>query len=156
MDGSATIEGRSWRVGYVSGAFDLFHIGHLNLLRRARECCERLVVGVLSDEAIVRIKGLEPMVPLNDRLAIVAAIRYVDEADVTTVGLLDKVAAWHRYHFDAMFSGDDHAHDGWAREQEDLRALGAQLVFFPYTQGVSTTLFRQRLDASDASDACRQ
>jgi cytidyltransferase-like protein len=139
-------DGRVWETGYVSGSFDLFHIGHLNLLRCARNHCKKLIVGVLSDEAIIRIKKRPPVVSLDDRLAIIKAIRYVDEADVTTLALLDKVAAWQRYHFDAMFSGDDHAHDGWTREREDLETLGAELVFFPYTQGVSTTLFRQRLD----------
>jgi glycerol-3-phosphate cytidylyltransferase len=116
------------------------------LLRHARKRCERLIVGVLSDDAIVRIKGKPPVILLEDRLAIVEAIRYVDEADVTTIALLDKRVAWHRYRFDAMFSGDDHTHDGWAQEREDLEALGAELVFFPYTRGISTTLLRQQLN----------
>jgi glycerol-3-phosphate cytidylyltransferase len=134
-----------WKTGYVSGSFDLFHIGHLNLLRRAKERCEKLIVGVLSDEAIVRIKHKQPIITLKDRLAIVAAIRYVDEADVTTRELLDKVNAWEKYHFDAMFSGDDHAWDSWIREKDALAELGAELVFFPYTQGISTTSLRDDL-----------
>jgi cytidyltransferase-like protein len=128
-----------WKIGYVSGSFDLFHIGHLNLLRRAKERCEKLIVGVLSDEAIVRIKRRQPVITLEDRLTVVAAIRYVDETDVTTRELLDKVKAWEKYHFDAMFSGDDHAWDNWIKEKDVLAKFGAELVFFPYTQGVSTT-----------------
>jgi glycerol-3-phosphate cytidylyltransferase len=134
-----------WDIGYISGSFDLFHIGHLNLLRRAKERCNKLIVGVLSNEAIVRIKHKQPVITLDDRLAIVEAIRYVDEVDVTTRELLDKVRAWEKYHFDAMFSGDDHAWDNWSKERGALSALGAELVFFPYTQGVSTTLLRNDL-----------
>jgi glycerol-3-phosphate cytidylyltransferase len=134
-----------WEIGYVSGSFDLFHIGHLNLLRRAKERCKKLIVGVLSNEAIVRIKHQQPIITLDDRLAIVAAIRYVDEVDVTTRELLDKVKAWEKYRFDAMFSGDDHAWDNWTKEKDALTALGAELVFFPYTQGISTTTLRNDL-----------
>jgi glycerol-3-phosphate cytidylyltransferase len=134
-----------WEIGYVSGSFDLFHIGHLNLLRRAKERCNKLIVGVLSNEAIVRIKHKQPIITLDDRLAIVAAIRYVDEVDVTTRELLDKVKAWEKYHFDAMFSGDDHAWDNWIKEKDTLAEFGAELVFFPYTKGISTTSLRNDL-----------
>jgi glycerol-3-phosphate cytidylyltransferase len=134
-----------WDVGYVSGAFDLFHVGHLNLLKRAKERCNRLIVGVLSDEAIAYAKKRQPIITLNDRLAIVEAIRYVDEADVTTKPLLDKIAAWEKYHFDAMFSGDDHAYDNWAKERDALDDRGAELVFFPYTKGISTSYLKEGL-----------
>jgi len=136
---------RIWPIGYVSGTFDLFHVGHLNLLRNAKSRCEHLIVGVLSDAAVVRIKRKQPIITMVDRLAIVEAIRYVDEVDVTTRELLDKVKAWEKYHFDAMFSGDDHAWDNWSKEKDALAALGAELVFFPYTQGVSTTSLRDEL-----------
>ncbi|MDR1184679.1 MAG: adenylyltransferase/cytidyltransferase family protein [Coriobacteriales bacterium] len=134
-----------WEIGYVSGSFDLFHIGHLNLLRRAKERCNKLIVGVLSNEAIVRIKHKQPIITLDDRLAIVAAIRYVDEVDVTTRELLDKVKAWEKYRFNAMFSGDDHARDNWIKEKDALTEFGAELVFFPYTPGISTTSLRNDL-----------
>ncbi|MDR3052618.1 MAG: adenylyltransferase/cytidyltransferase family protein [Coriobacteriales bacterium] len=141
----ATESDKRWEIGYVSGSFDLFHVGHLNLLRNAKERCDKLVVGVLSDDAIDRIKHKRPVIPCADRLAIVAAIRYVDEVDETTIALLDKIAAWQKYHFGAMFSGDDHAHDGWAHEQDELRKRGAELVFFPYTPSVSTSMLRKEL-----------
>ena len=134
--------GKHWRKGYVSGAFDMFHIGHLNLLRRARERCDYLVVGVLTDEIIARNKKKWPVIPLDERLEIVGAIRFVDEVDITTVPLLNKLTAWEKYRFDAMFSGDDHLRDGWANEEPALKELGADLVFFPYTVEVTTTVLQ--------------
>ena len=136
---------KHWPKGYVSGSFDMFHIGHLNLLRRARERCGYLVVGVLADEIIARNKKKWPVIPLRDRMEIVAALKYVDEVDVTTEALLNKITAWEKYHFDAMFSGDDHIDDGWAWEEADLKARGADLVFFPYTKEVSSTLLREMI-----------
>jgi glycerol-3-phosphate cytidylyltransferase len=136
---------QKWKIGYVSGSFDMFHVGHLNLLRNAKQRCDKLIVGVLSDNAIVRIKQKQPIITLEDRLTIVEAIKYVDEVDVTTRELLDKVKAWDKYHFDAMFSGDDHAWDSWKAEEDALKELGAVLVFFPYTKGISTTSLREDL-----------
>lgn len=138
-----------WHRGYISGSFDLFHIGHLNLLRRASERCDHLIVGVLSDEAIAYAKHKQPVITLEDRIAIVAAIRYVDEVDVTTKELLHKVNAWEKYRFDAMFSGDDHASDGWDREKDALAERGAELVFFPYTKNISTTSLKNELSQRD-------
>ena len=131
---------KHWRKGYISGAFDLFHIGHLNLIRRSKERCDYLVVGVLTDEIVGRYKKKWPVVPLGERLEIIGALKYVDEVDITTEPLLKKMTAWEKYGFDAMFSGDDHMHDGWAIEEDDLKERGADLVFFPYTNEVTTTL----------------
>ena len=133
---------KHWRKGYVSGSFDMFHIGHLNLIRRAKERCGYLVVGVLTDEIIAEAKKKWPVIPLNERLEIIGAIKYVDETDVTTVPLINKITAWEKYRFDAMFTGDDHLHDGWAHEENDLKERGADLVFFPYTKEVTTTLLQ--------------
>ena len=133
---------KHWDTGYISGAFDMFHIGHLNLIRRAKERCGRLIVGVLTDEIVAANKKKWPVVPLGERLEIVRALKYVDEADVTTRELLDKVAAWEKYRFNAMFSGDDHIGDGWSAKEEELKALGADLVFFPYTREISTTFLQ--------------
>lgn len=142
-----------WKTGYVSGTFDMFHIGHLNLLRRAKERCGKLIVGVLSDEAIIDRKKKWPTIPLVERIEIVAALKYVDETDVTTHELLNKVTAWKKYRFGAMFSGDDHANDGWACEEADLKAFGADLVFFPYTKNVSTTVLREATLPPKANNA---
>ena len=134
-----------WDVGYVSGTFDMFHVGHLALIRRARGRCKKLIIGVLSDEAVFRGKKKMPIIPLKDRVEIIRAIKYADEVDVTTIELLNKVKAWEKYRFDAMFSGDDHAHDGWASEDRDLKARGADLVFFPYTIDVTSTGLREEI-----------
>lgn len=139
-------DNKHYHIGYVSGTFDMFHIGHLNLLRRAKERCDYLIVAVLSDECVLRSKKKQPIIPLADRLEVIRACKYVDEVDVTTVELLNKITAWHKYHFDAMFTGDDHKTDGWAWEEPELNKLGAELVFFPYTQNVSSTKLREKLE----------
>lgn len=139
-------DNKIWNIGYVSGSFDMFHVGHLNLLKRAKEHCNYLIVGVLDDDCIIRGKKHPPVIPLEDRLEIVKAIKYVDETDVTTKPLLNKTVAWEKYHFDAMFTGDDHASDGWAWDGPELEKLGAELVFFPYTEKVSSTKLRKDLN----------
>jgi len=151
---------KHWNKGYISGTFDMFHIGHLNLIRRAKERCDYLVVGVLSDEVVMRIKHKKPVVPLESRLEIIKAVRYVDEVDITTNPLLKKVNAWDKYKFDAMFSGDDHVNDGWAREEAALADLGADLVFFPYTKEVTTTVLHEKTQPprpprADGADSAR-
>ncbi len=144
---------KRWKKGYVSGSFDLFHIGHLKLIRRAKERCAYLVVGVLTDENIVNMKKKWPVIPLKDRMEIVGALKYVDEVDATTEPLLNKLAAWEKYGFDAMFSGDDHARDGWAWEDEELKKRGADLVFFPYTKEVSSAMLQELTLPPKAKDA---
>jgi len=132
---------KHWNKGYISGTFDLFHIGHLNLIRNAKERCDHLIVGVLSDEAVIQNKKKMPVIPLNERLEIISSIKYVDEVDVTTEDLLNRVTAWEKYRFDAMFSGDDHNNDRWIKGDEQ-KLLNADLVFFPYTKEVTTTLLQ--------------
>ncbi|MDR2727623.1 MAG: adenylyltransferase/cytidyltransferase family protein [Chitinispirillales bacterium] len=147
-----------WNTGYVSGSFDMFHIGHLNLIRKAKGRCGRLIVGVLADQAIANYKHKWPVIPLVQRVKIVEAIKYVDEVDVTTKELLNKITAWKKYRFDAMFSGDDHINDGWAHEENELKVLGAELVFFPYTKEISTTALHEATlpPKADNADAARK
>ena len=149
----ATETDKHWGKGYVSGAFDMFHIGHLNLIRRTKERCDRLIVGVLTDELIAAGKKKWPVIPLYERMEILRALKYVDEVDVTTQSLLDKAIAWNKYKFDAMFSGDDHIDDGWATEEEELKTLGADLVFFPYTKDVSTSCIQELALPPKANEA---
>ncbi|MCR2806718.1 adenylyltransferase/cytidyltransferase family protein [Paenibacillus soyae] len=130
---------KKWSVGYISGVFDMFHIGHLHLIRRSKERCDKLIVGVLTDELVFMLKSKWPTISLNERIEIVKAIKYVDEVDVTTEPLLNKLNALEKYKFNAMFSGDDHVADGWAHEEDALKALGVDLVFFPYTKEISTS-----------------
>ena len=134
-------------VGYVPGAFDMFHIGHLNILRRAREQCDYLIVGVVTDEVLFKAKGKHPVVPHDERMEIVRHIQGVDEV-VTDISS-DKVVMWELLRFDVIFKGDD-----WKgtpkgdRLEAGLGALGVKVVYFPYTVHTSSTMLRRLI--SDA------
>ena len=131
-------------VGYTTGVFDMFHVGHLNLLMRAREQCDRLIVGVSTDEVVISYKKHPPIVPYAERVAIVKAIRYVDEVVPQTS--MDKFAAWEVLHFNRLFHGNDWKGSAMYNEVEaKLRAVGVEVVYFPYTQGTSSTLLAERL-----------
>ena len=138
---------KPYNVGYVAGVFDMFHMGHLNLLRRAKEQCSHLIVGVVTDEGVIRHKRSRPRIPYEERLAIVAACRYVDEAVEIPLDQGDTDEAYRRYGFDVQFSGSDYADDPkWQAKREFLQRQGSDMVFFPYTEGVSTTMRKDMLD----------
>ena len=131
-------------VGYTTGVFDLFHVGHLNLLRRARENCDRLIVGVSTDEVVEQYKGHRPIIPYAERVEIVKAIRWVDEVVPQTT--MDKFAAWEKLRFNRLFHGNDWKGSAMYNEVEaKLAAVGVEVVYFPYTQGTSSTLLADRL-----------
>lgn len=137
---------KPYHIGYVAGAFDMFHIGHLNLLRRAKERCDYLVAGVISDERVYELKKRNPVIPCNERMQVVAGCRYVDEVIELPLGGASIRDAYNRVHFDCMFSGDDHANDpGWLMEQEYLRGLGSDIVFVSYTKETSSTDIRKKI-----------
>jgi glycerol-3-phosphate cytidylyltransferase len=129
-------------VGYVPGAWDMFHIGHLNILRRAREHCDHLIAGVVLDEVLEVAKGRLPVVPHAERMEIVGAMECVDE--VVTDSSSDKYVMWEKLRFDVLFKGDD-----WKgtpkgdRLEASLGAVGVQVVYFPYTVHTSSTMLRQ-------------
>ena len=124
----------------MSGVFDLFHLGHLNLLRRAKEHCDYLIVGVVSDEGVRKFKGVEPFIPFAERVEVVRACRYVDEANEIPLTYAATRDAWRLYHFDVQFSGSDYVDDpSWLSEKDFLEKHGATLVFFPYTEQTSST-----------------
>ncbi|WP_433333643.1 adenylyltransferase/cytidyltransferase family protein [Spirillospora sp. CA-294931] len=129
-------------VGYVPGAYDMFHIGHLNILKRARRQCDHLIAGVVTDEVLEKAKGRAPIVPLAERLEIVGGMACVDEV-VTDVSS-DKRVMWERLGFDVLFKGDD-----WKgtpkgdRLERDLGAVGVRVVYFPYTVHTSSTVLRR-------------
>ena len=144
---------KKYHVGYVAGVFDLFHIGHLNLLRRAKEQCEYLIAGVVTDEGVIKHKKSRPRIPFEERLAIVGACRYVDEAVEIPVDRGDTDEAYRRYGFDVQFSGSDYADDPkWMAKREFLQRHGADLVFFPYTEGVSTTQLKGIVGEDERAD----
>jgi glycerol-3-phosphate cytidylyltransferase len=132
-------------VGYAPGVYDLFHVGHLNILRHARSQCDYLVAGVVSDEMAELAKGRAPVVPLVERLEIVRSIRFVDAAFVETVP--DKLETWKQVRFDVIFKGDD-----WQgtpkgdRLERDFKTVGVEVVYFPYTASTSSTKLRRALD----------
>lgn len=138
-------------VGFTAGVFDLFHVGHLNLLERARERCDYLRVGVISDEVCAVLKSKTPVIPLEERMRIVAALRCVDEVvAIREEPLLSKVEAFYEWPFDVAFSGSDHAQDPyWLREGQMLEELGARIEFLPYTESTSSTVLRAALHLDD-------
>ena len=137
---------KPYRIGYIAGVFDMFHVGHLNVLRRAKEQCDHLIVGLCSDEWIREFKGTNPVIPFEDRQAIVQACKYVDEAVKIPTYAGDSMDAWRLYHFDAQFSGSDYENDpAWLNKKAELEKHGATIVFFPYTESVSSTKLKERL-----------
>jgi glycerol-3-phosphate cytidylyltransferase len=133
------------RVGYAAGAYDLFHIGHLNILKHAKSDCDHLIAGVVSDEMLALTKGVSPVIPLAERLAIVQNIKYVDEAVAEDVP--DKLEMWRRLRFDVFFKGDDwRGTPKGLRLEREFEAVGVEVVYFPYTVTTSSTVLRRALD----------
>lgn len=134
------------RVGYAAGAFDLFHIGHLNILKHAKNECDYLIAGVVSDEMLLLTKGVEPVIPLAERLEIVGSIAFVDEAVAETVP--DKLDMWRDLRFDVFFKGDDwRGTEKGMRLEREFAAVGVEVVYFPYTMTTSSTVLRRALDS---------
>jgi glycerol-3-phosphate cytidylyltransferase len=126
------------RVGYAPGCFDLFHIGHLNLLRRAKEECDFLIAGVVSDEILTTHKGITPVVPLAERLEIVRNVRYVDAAFPAMTA--DKLEIWRTLRFDVLLKGDDWRGTAKGEQLErDFKTVGVEVVYLPYTTSTSST-----------------
>ena len=121
----------------------MFHIGHLNLLHQARELCDYLIVGVNTDRLVNEYKNKLPVVNEHDRAAIVGELRCVDR--VVMCDTLSKAEAWQRFHFDAVFIGSDwKGNERWAQTERDLKPLGAEVVYLQHTDGVSSTLLREK------------
>ena len=139
-------EKKKYHIGYVAGVFDLFHVGHLNLLRRAKKMCDYLIVGVVTDEEVRKVKRAEPVITFENRKQIVEACRYVDEVIALKDGFSDTAEVYQKYQFDVQFSGSDYENDaGWLAKQNYLRERGAELIFFPYTEEISTTKLKEKL-----------
>jgi glycerol-3-phosphate cytidylyltransferase len=134
------------RIGYAPGAFDLFHVGHLNLLKHSKSRCDFLIAGVVSDEVLRTLKGVTPVIPLAERLEIVRNIRCVDDA-VAAV-LPDKLDIWRELRFDVFFKGDDwRGTEKGERLERQFAAVGVEVVYFPYTLSTSSTALRRALDS---------
>ncbi|MGI6713994.1 MAG: adenylyltransferase/cytidyltransferase family protein [Bacilli bacterium] len=134
---------KKYKIGYTSGVFDLFHIGHLNILKRAKEQCEYLIVAVSTDEVVEGYKHRTPVIPFEERIQIVEAIKYVDKVVPQTS--MDKLAAWKIYHFDAIFHGDDWKGSSMYNEiEEKLAKHGVDMVFLKHTPDISSTELRKK------------
>ena len=130
-------------IGYTSGVFDLFHIGHLNLLKNAKGLCDNLIVGVTSDE-LVAYKNKRAVINHDERMEIVRNIKFVDA--VVPQNDMDKFKMWERLKFDIMFVGDDWLNTPkWKELDEQFKAVGVKIIYFPYTQGTSSTLINETL-----------
>ena len=133
-----------YKIGYTTGVYDLFHIGHLNILRRAKAQCEHLIVGVSTDELVETYKHKRPVIPFEERIEIVRAIRYVDEVVPQTS--MDKIKAWKALHFNALFHGSDWKGSSMYDEVEErLKQIGVDMVFLPHTEGTSSTMLAETL-----------
>jgi len=133
-----------YNVGYVPGTFDLFHIGHLNILKRAKEMCTHLICTVSTDELVFEHKYKKPVVPFTERIEIVKAIKYVDEV-VPQINQ-DKFSQWYQYKFNAIFVGDDLKDtQKWLMYEEQLKPRGVDFIYFSYTNNTSSTLINKAL-----------
>ena len=132
-------------VGYTTGVFDLFHIGHLNILKRAKEQCDHLIVGVTDDELVQMRKNKTPIIPLEERMSIVRSIKHVDSVIVQSD--MNKFSAWKDLRFHKMFVGDDwKGSQTWLELEAQFEEVGVEIVYFPYTQHTSSTRLTKALE----------
>lgn len=133
------------KIGYTTGVFDLFHIGHLNILRNAKLECDYLIVGITTDELSLKEKGRTPVIPFSERMTIVESIKYVDSV-VPQVNY-DKIEAWNNLKFNIMFVGDDwKGTEKWNILEDEFKILGVKISYFPYTKQTSSSKIRKIID----------
>lgn len=138
---------KKYHTGYISGVFDLFHVGHLNMFRRAKEQCDYLIVGVVSDEGVRKYKEVEPFVPYEERAEMVRSCRYVDEVVKIPLEFRGVREAYQMYHFDCQFSGSDYMDNpDWLADKEFLEKHGSEMVFFPYTESTSSSKLKRLIE----------
>lgn len=129
---------KKYKIGYTTGVFDLFHIGHLNIIRKAKECCDFLIVGVSTDENVMNYKNKKPIIPYEERAAIIESLKFVNRV-VPQVNM-DKLQAWENLKFDVVFHGDDWKGSSMYNEiEQQFKEVGVDMFFFPYTKGTSST-----------------
>ena len=139
---------KKYKIGYTQGTYDLFHVGHLNLINHAKELCDYLIVGINSDDLVMQYKNKKTIINENDRATIVNAIKGVDKVFITKT--LDKKEIHKYIKFDAVFIGDDwKGNKRWEKTEEDLKDEGAVVVYLPHTDGVSTTLLTKKMETEE-------
>ena len=141
------MEEKKYKIGFTAGVFDLFHIGHLNLLERCKEMCDVLVVGICGDDYVSNIKHKKSIYPQEDRLRIINSLKCVDKAVlISTEETEDKMLALQKYGFDVLFSGDDwKGTERYNKTEEQFAEFGVSIEYLPYTQGISTTQIKDAL-----------
>lgn len=141
---------KKYRVGYTQGVYDMFHIGHLNLLKESKKQCDFLIVGVNSDELVKNYKNKIPVITENCRIEIIGSIKYVDHVILTDT--LDKVKIYEKIKFDAIFIGDDwKGTERWNQTENELAKLGVDVVYVPYTKNISSTILKERIKENGVS-----
>lgn len=136
---------KKYKIGFTAGVYDMFHVGHLNLIMSAKKHCEHLIVAVSTDEVVWENKHKHPIINFEDRVKIVEAIRYVDEV-VPQTDYSDKKKAAIKYNIDVMFVGDDwKGTDKWNRIEKELAEIGVDVIYLPYTQSISSTMLREKI-----------
>ena len=132
---------KKFQIGYTQGVYDMFHIGHLNLINHAKEYCDYLIVGINSDFLVQTYKHKIPIIPVLERAEIVSNIKAVDKCII--VSTLDKVQIWKQLKFDAVFIGDDwKGNSRWKEAEKELQKYNVHTIFLPYTHGISSTKLR--------------
>jgi|GEM_PF-56663 len=150
------ISDNKYNIGFVTGVFDLFHVGHLNILKNSKSRCKHLIAGVLTDELAAQDKGTRPVVPYEERAEIVRQCKYVDEVIPIDFDNTDKMIAWKALHYGCLFSGSDHENEEyWLALRTKLRSVGSELEFFPYTEQTSSTLLQQTIRGEKKSQEKR-
>ncbi len=131
-------------IGYTTGVFDMFHIGHLKIIKEAKKQCDFLIVGVSTDDLVIKEKKKKPIIPFEERCEIIKAVKYVDQ--VVPQEDKNKFAAWERYHFNKVFVGSDwKGADAWNDYETQFNTVDVKIVYFEYTEGISSTILRDRL-----------
>lgn len=133
---------KKYKVGYTTGVFDMFHIGHLNILKKSKELCDYLIVGVSTDELVETYKNKKPIIPFDERIEIVKSIKYVDK--VVSQTTMDKMDAWKELKFDVLFHGSDWKNsDLYNNIIKKFDDVGVEVVFLPHTAGISSTMLSE-------------
>lgn len=136
---------KKYRIGYTQGVYDMFHIGHLNLLENAKRQCDYLIVGINTDALVEEYKKKTPVINEEERYRIIASLKVVDEA--VLVSTLDKKKMWNQLEFDAIFIGDDWKGNlRWEQTQKELSKMGVDVIFLPHTDNISSTILRLEKD----------
>lgn len=138
------MEKKKYKIGYTDGVYDMFHVGHLNMIETAKKECDFLIVGVHSDDVVESYKHRRPIINEDDRRRIIESVKGVDKAVINQ--FRDKMKLWELHHFDVIFIGDDwKGTERWNQFEKELAKIGVDVVYVPYTKGISTTEIREKI-----------